>query len=82
MNHAYPRELASFVTEQRSCLGADRFNPTVGPADPLPDLSVLEYLLKDVLAIVISQDDTVRFIKWDDGAVIYWDQGSASYLTI
>jgi hypothetical protein len=29
--------------------------------------------LHDALAIVISQDDTVRFVRWHNGAVTYWD---------
>jgi DisA bacterial checkpoint controller nucleotide-binding len=27
----------------------------------------------DALAIVVSQDDTVRFVRWHNGAVTYWD---------
>ena len=30
--------------------------------------------LPDVIAVVISQDGNVRFIKRKDGAVTYWDQ--------
>ncbi len=30
--------------------------------------------LHDAIAIVISQDGNVRFVKWHDGAVTYWDQ--------
>jgi hypothetical protein len=36
----------------------------------------------DVMAIVISQDRTVRFVKWNDGAVTYWDQVATSVLDI
>ena len=31
------------------------------------------YELHDAIAIVISQDGTVRVIKWHNGQVIYWD---------
>jgi hypothetical protein len=34
----------------------------------------------DVIAIVISQDRTVRLVKWHDGAVTYWDQVATSVL--
>jgi sensor domain DACNV-containing protein len=27
----------------------------------------------DALAIVVSQDDSVRFVRWHNGAVTYWD---------
>ncbi len=27
----------------------------------------------EALAIVVSQDDTVRFVRWHNGAVTYWD---------
>ena len=30
--------------------------------------------LPDVIAVVISQDSNVRFVKRKDGAVTYWDQ--------
>ncbi len=30
--------------------------------------------LHDVVAIVVSQDGGVRFVRWHDGAVTYWDQ--------
>jgi hypothetical protein len=30
--------------------------------------------LPDVIAVVISQDSNVRFVKHKDGAVTYWDQ--------
>jgi Probable sensor domain DACNV/DisA bacterial checkpoint controller nucleotide-binding len=30
--------------------------------------------LHDALAIVISQDGNVRFVKWHNGSVTYWDQ--------
>jgi hypothetical protein len=30
--------------------------------------------LHDAIAIVISQDGNVRFVKWHNGAVTYWDQ--------
>lgn len=30
--------------------------------------------LPDVIAVVISQDSNVRFVKQKDGAVMYWDQ--------
>jgi hypothetical protein len=35
-----------------------------------------------VMAIVVSQDRTVRFVKWKDGAVTYWDQVATSVLDI
>lgn len=31
----------------------------------------------DALAVVVSHDGTVRFVKWHDGAVTYWDHVSA-----
>jgi hypothetical protein len=30
--------------------------------------------LRDALAIVVSQDGGLRFVRWDDNAVTYWDQ--------
>ena len=30
--------------------------------------------LRDVIAVVISQDGNVRFVKCKDEAVTYWDQ--------
>jgi hypothetical protein len=30
--------------------------------------------LQDVLAVVVSQDGQVRFVRWLDGEVTYWDQ--------
>ena len=32
------------------------------------------YALPDVIAVVVSQDGNVRFVKQKDGAVMYWDQ--------
>jgi hypothetical protein len=34
----------------------------------------------DALAIVASQDGSVRFVKWHEGEVTYWDHVSASVL--
>jgi hypothetical protein len=36
----------------------------------------------DALAIVVSQDGTVRFVKWHEGEVTYWDQVSTSVLDV
>lgn len=36
--------------------------------------------LHDVIAIVVSQDRTARFVKWKDGTVTYWDQIATSVL--
>lgn len=36
--------------------------------------------LHGVLAVVVSQDGQVRFVRWLDGAVTYWDQMSTSVL--
>ena len=36
----------------------------------------------DALAIVVSQDGTVRFVKWHEGEVTYWDHVSASALDV
>ena len=30
--------------------------------------------LRDVISVVVSQDSNVRFVKYKDGAVTYWDQ--------
>lgn len=38
--------------------------------------------LHDAIAIVVSQDGTVRFIKWKDGIVTYWDQVATSVLDL
>jgi hypothetical protein len=32
------------------------------------------YELHDAIVIVISQDGNVRFVKWHNGSVTYWDQ--------
>jgi DisA bacterial checkpoint controller nucleotide-binding len=36
--------------------------------------------LHDVIAIVISQDGNVRFVKWHNDAVTYWDQAPTGVL--
>lgn len=36
--------------------------------------------IHDALAIVVSQDGSVRFVKWKDEAVTYWDQVATSIL--
>ncbi len=36
--------------------------------------------LRDALAVVVSQDGQVRFVRWLDGQVTYWDQMSTSIL--
>jgi len=36
--------------------------------------------LPGVLAVVISQDGQVRFVRWHDGEVTYWDQLATSIL--
>jgi hypothetical protein len=38
--------------------------------------------LHDAIAIVISQDRDVRFVKWKDGIVTYWDQVATSVLDV
>jgi hypothetical protein len=39
-------------------------------------------LVHDALAIVVSQDGTVRFVKWHEGEVTYWDHVSTSVLDV
>lgn len=36
----------------------------------------------DAVAIVVSQDGTVRFVKWHDGEVTYWDHVATSVLDV
>ena len=36
----------------------------------------------DALVIVVSQDGTVRFVKWHDGEVTYWDNVATSVLDV
>jgi hypothetical protein len=36
----------------------------------------------DAIAVVVSQDGGVQFVKWKDGAVVYWDQVATSDLDI
>lgn len=36
----------------------------------------------DAVAIVVSQDGTVRFVKWHDGVVTYWDNVATSVLDV
>ena len=36
--------------------------------------------LHDAFAIVISQDGNVRFVKWHNGSVTYWDQAPSGIL--
>ena len=36
----------------------------------------------DALAIIVSQDGTVRFVKWHEGEVTYWDHVSTSLLDV
>lgn len=31
-------------------------------------------VLRDALALVVSQDGGLRFVRWQDGAVTYWEQ--------
>lgn len=38
--------------------------------------------LHEAIVIVVSQDGTVRFIKWKDGIVTYWDQVATSVLDL
>jgi DisA bacterial checkpoint controller nucleotide-binding len=38
--------------------------------------------VRDALAIVVSQDGTVRFVKWHEGEVTYWDHVSTSVLDV
>jgi hypothetical protein len=39
-------------------------------------------VVHDALAIVVSQDGTVRFVKWHQGEVTYWDHVSTSVLDL
>jgi hypothetical protein len=34
--------------------------------------------VRDAVVIVMSQDGDVRFVRWLDGAVTYWDEGAVS----
>ena len=36
----------------------------------------------NALAIVVSQDGTVRFVKWHEGEITYWDHVSTSVLDV
>lgn len=36
----------------------------------------------DAIAIVVSQDGTVRFVKWHEGVVTYWDNVATSVLDV
>mgnify|MGYP000848953463 FL=1 len=36
----------------------------------------------EAVAIVVSQDGTVRFVKWFDGEVTYWDNVATSVLDV
>ena len=36
----------------------------------------------DAVAIVVSQDGTVRFVKWHEGQVTYWDNVATSVLDV
>lgn len=38
--------------------------------------------LHNTMAIVVSQDDNVQFVKWKDGLVTYWDQVATSTLDV
>lgn len=40
------------------------------------------HAVHDIVAVVISQDGNVRFVKWKDGMVTYWDQVATSLLDI
>ena len=40
------------------------------------------HAVRDIIAVVISQDGNVRFVKWKDGRVTYWDQVATSLLDI
>ena len=40
------------------------------------------HAVHDIIAVVISQDGNVRFVKWKDGQVTYWDQVATSLLDI
>lgn len=39
-------------------------------------------VVHDALAIVVSQDGTVRVVKWHEGEVTYWDHVSTSVLDV
>ena len=38
--------------------------------------------VRDIIAVVLSQDGTVRFVTWKDEMVTYWDQVATSLLDI
>ena len=38
--------------------------------------------LHDVTSIVVSQDGSIRFIRWKDNLVTYWDQVATSILDV
>jgi glucose-6-phosphate 1-dehydrogenase len=40
------------------------------------------HAVHDIIAVVLSQDGKVRFVKWKDGMVTYWDQVATSLLDI
>jgi hypothetical protein len=40
------------------------------------------HAVHDIIAVVISQDGNIRFVKWKDGMVTYWDQVATSLLDI
>ncbi|MGE0683650.1 MAG: putative sensor domain DACNV-containing protein [Candidatus Binatia bacterium] len=40
------------------------------------------HAVHDIIAVVISQDGNIRFVKWKDGMVTYWDQVTTSVLDI
>lgn len=40
------------------------------------------HAVHNIIAVVISQDGNIRFVKWKDGIVTYWDQVATSVLDI
>jgi hypothetical protein len=39
-------------------------------------------VLHHIIAVVVSQDGTVQFVKWKDGSVICWDQVATSFMDV
>ncbi len=68
MQHAYPHELALLVRERWIAERTDRVRTRRRSSYRLCQR------LHDAQASVLSQDGGVRFVRWQNGGVTYFDQ--------
>lgn len=55
-------------------LAADQINGASGGTGGHAYPHDLARVVRDAIVVVISQDGGLRFVRWHDDAVTYWDQ--------